>query len=233
MRITTYEQSEVRRMVKELPADEQPANRLALEGATALSNAELLAVFLGTPDSLDLATELLVRFGGMHGLVKASPEQLQQVYGIGPKLALQIKALAEMARRLQKPQDGTPRITSPVDAANLLMADMRYLEQEEMRVILLDTRNKVLGMHTVYRGSLNTAVVRVGEIFKPAIDANAAAIIISHNHPSGDPGPSPEDVHVTRQVVKAGELLDIQVLDHVVIGDGRHVSLKERGLGFE
>lgn len=113
------------------------------------------------------------------------------------------------------------------------MSEMMFLEQEHLRVILLDTRNTVLATPTIYVGSLNTSVVRIGELFRAAIKENAAAVIVAHNHPSGDPSPSPEDVHVTRQLVKAGQLLDISVLDHLVIGHQRFVSLKERGLGFD
>ena len=113
------------------------------------------------------------------------------------------------------------------------MAEMSLLEQEHLRVVLLDTRNFVQRIVTVYIGSLNSAVVRVGELFRPAVKDNAAALIIAHNHPSGDPSPSPEDIRVTREVVKAGQLLDIQILDHIIIGRGRFVSLKERGLGFD
>jgi DNA repair protein RadC len=113
------------------------------------------------------------------------------------------------------------------------MSEMMFLEQEELRVVILDTRNRVLSTPTIYRGSLNTSVIRVGELFRAAIRSNAAAVIIAHNHPSGDPAPSPEDINVTRQLVKAGKLLDIDVLDHIVIGRQKFVSLKERGLGFD
>ena len=125
-----------------------------------------------------------------------------------------------------------PQVKSPADAANLLMAEMSLLEQEHLRVILLDSKNRLLKTVTVYVGSLNTSVVRVGELFREAIRANAAAIIVAHNHPSGDPAPSPDDVHVTEVIVQAGQLMDIDVLDHVIIGQQRYVSLKERGLGF-
>ena len=125
-----------------------------------------------------------------------------------------------------------PLITSPADAANLLMPDMMYLEQEHLRLVLMDTRNRLLSMPTIYKGSLNTSVIRIGELFRAAIKENAAAFIVAHNHPSGDASPSPEDIRVTRKIVEAGELLDIEVLDHVIIGHQRFVSLKERGLGF-
>lgn len=125
------------------------------------------------------------------------------------------------------------KITSPADAANLLMTEMAFLEQEHLRLILLDTRNHVIGTPTIYVGSLNTSVVRIGELFRAAVRANAAAMIVAHNHPSGDPSPSPEDVNVTREMVRAGKIMSLDVLDHVIIGRMRYVSLKERGLGFD
>ena len=153
--------------------------------------------------------------------------------GIGEAKAAQIKAALELGRRLQlAAPNERPQIRGPEDVANLLMLDMGLLEQEHLRTVLLDTKNNVLRVVNVYTGSLNTAVVRVGEVFREAIRANCAAIIVVHNHPSGDPTPSPEDVQVTETLVAAGKLLDIEVLDHVVIGRNRYVSLKERGLGF-
>jgi len=128
--------------------------------------------------------------------------------------------------------DMKPQVRSPADAANLVMSKMCLLEQEELLTMLLDTKNRVLETPTVYRGSLNTSLIRVGELFREAIRANCAAMIVIHNHPSGDPTPSPEDVAVTRQIAEAGKLLDVEVLDHLIIGRQRFVSLKERGLGF-
>jgi DNA repair protein RadC len=161
-------------------------------------------------------------------------KELTQVKGIGAAKAVEIKASLELGRRLiaATPQE-RPTVTSPADAANLLMTEMSLLEQEHLRLVLLDTRNHVLAMPTIYIGSLNTSVVRVGELFRAAIKENAAALIVVHNHPSGDPSPSPEDVRVTSQIVSAGKLLDVDVLDHIIIGRQRFVSLKERGLGFE
>ncbi|MEK9163028.1 MAG: DNA repair protein RadC, partial [Chloroflexota bacterium] len=125
-----------------------------------------------------------------------------------------------------------PLITSPADAANLFMYEMRALDQEEVRIALLDVRNRLIGTHTVYRGSLNTSMIRIGEIFREAIKQNAASVIVVHNHPSGDPSPSPDDVAVTRMMCEAGKLLDVSVHDHIIIGQNRFISLKERGLGF-
>jgi DNA repair protein RadC len=137
-----------------------------------------------------------------------------------------------MASVKLRPADDRPRIASPADAASLLLPRLRDLEQEELHVVLLDTRNRVLDIRAVYKGSLNTSMVRIAEIFRPAIEAPAAAIVVAHNHPSMDASPSPEDVNVTRQIVQAGKLLDIDVLDHLIIGH-TYVSLKERGLGFD
>lgn len=148
--------------------------------------------------------------------------------------ALRIKAALELGRRtLTVSLEEQPQITSPADAANLLMSEMMYLEQEHLKLITLDTRNRILSMPTVYIGSLNTAVVRIAELFKLAIRTNAAAIIVAHNHPTGDASPSPEDIHLTRQLVRAGKLLNIEVLDHIVVGHQQYVSLKERGEGFD
>ena len=154
-------------------------------------------------------------------------------HGIGEAKAAQIKAAIELGRRLTlESNEERPTINSPADAAALVQYEMSALEQEHFRVLLLDTRNHVLDIVEVYRGSVNTSQVRVGEIFKAAIRRNASALIVVHNHPSGDPTPSPDDMAVTRAIVQAGKLLDAEVLDHLVIGQGRFVSMKERGLGF-
>jgi DNA repair protein RadC len=225
--------SRPRRRIRDLPAEERPLYRLHQVGAGALATTELLALVLGTADSPGLAEELLARFDTLHQLARAGKAQLMHVRGIGEAQAGRLVAVLELCRRLQAPPvDERPRITSPADAANLLIPRLRDLEQEELHVVLLDTRNRVLGIRAVYRGSLNTSTVRIAEIFRPAIEAPAAAIVVAHNHPSSDPSPSPEDVNVTRQIFQAGKLLDIDVLDHLIIGH-TYVSLKERGLGFD
>jgi len=224
--------------IKALPASERPRERLAELGPTALSDAELLGLIMRTgtghgETAVDLARRLLVRFGGLGGLARASLTELCAEHGIGLAKAAEIKAVVELARRLMVlgPEERLT-IRSPADVANLLMLEMSLLDQEQIRVVLLNTRNAVLGVRLVYQGNLNTSVVRVGEVFREAIKESCAAVVVVHNHPSGDPTPSPEDVAVTREIVKAGELLGIDVLDHVVIGAGRYVSMKERGLGF-
>jgi len=176
---------------------------------------------------------LLATFHNLEGLYKATLQELQQVPEIGPIKAVQIQAALELGRRLMtaSPEDRT-HVRSPADAANLLMPEMSFLEQEHLRVILLNTKNRVLGMPTIYVGSAHSAIARVAEIMRAGVTAGAVGMIIVHNHPSGDSTPSPEDVSITKQIVQAGELLDIKVLDHVIIGRQRYVSLKERGLGF-
>jgi DNA repair protein RadC len=202
-----------------------------------LSPAELLAIILrvGTKDEnvVRLAQRLLIHYGGLVGLAQAPYEDLVKIKGIGPAKAVELRAVFELAQRWRaaSPEERT-QIKSPADAANLLMMEMMVLEQEQLRTILMNSKNHVLKIHTVYVGSLNSASVRVGELFKEAIRMNCASMIVVHNHPSGDPTPSPEDVAVTRQIVEAGKLMSIEVLDHLVIGQQRWVSLKERGLGF-
>jgi DNA repair protein RadC len=224
--------------IKDLPVGERPRERLEKYGAGSLSNAELLAIILrtgvGGENVLNLATRLLVRFGDLIGLARASFSELCEEKGIGMAKAAQLKAAMELGRRLliASPEE-RPQVKSPADAANLMMMEMSMLEQEHMRLILLDSKNYVLNTPTMYIGSLNTSVIRVGELFREAIKQNCAAIIVVHNHPSGDPTPSPEDVAVTELITQAGQLLDIDVLDHLIIGQQRYVSLKERGLGFK
>ena len=224
-----------RRFVRDMPVAEQPLNRLYQAGTQAVSNAELIAAVLQTKDALDLAYELLHLAGGsLLRLPHLTRSQLKQLAGIGDAQAARIQAALELGKRvIMAEAEEKPRVTTPSDAANLLMYEMMDLEQEHLRVILLDTRNRVLATPTVYVGSLNTSVVRIGELFKAALRDNAAAVIVVHNHPSTDPSPSPEDIRVTRQLVEAGKLLDVDVLDHIIIGRHRFVSLKERNLGFE
>jgi DNA repair protein RadC len=224
--------------ITDLAVSERPRERLARLGPGALSNAELLAILLGSGivgmNAVQLAEHILVEAGGLTGLHRAPYDDLRQKRGVGPAKAAQVKAAVEIGRRLAvaSPEE-RPSIQSPEDAAALLLYEMGALEQEHLRVLLLDTRNRLIHTSEVYRGSLNTSLIRVGEVFRDAVRQHAAAIIVAHNHPSGDPSPSPEDVTVTKAMVEAGKLLDIEVLDHLVIGRGRYVSLKSQGLGFE
>ncbi len=223
--------------ITDLQESERPRERLIALGAQALSDAELLAILLRVgvqgENAVQVGRRLLHEFGGLAGIHRASLDEIRNHKGIGQAKAAQIKAAIELGRRLvaSSPED-RPTISGPEDAARLVQYDMSALEQEELRVLLLNTRNQVLSIENVYRGSLNSAQVRIGELFRVAIRRNAAAIIVVHNHPSGDPTPSPDDVTITRAIREAGKLLDIPLLDHLVIGHNRYVSLKERGLGF-
>ena len=223
--------------IKEMPETERPRERLAHYGAGSLSTAELLAIILRTGvhgcNVVNLSLELLTRYGGLTGLARASFRELCQVNGLSTAKVAQLKAALELGRRLlaESPEQ-RPQIQSPADAANLLMPEMQSLEQEELRVLLLDTKHRVLDARTVAVGSLNSSAVRVGELFREAIRTNCAAAIIAHNHPSGDPSPSREDLAITRQMVEAGKLLGVDVLDHIILGRQRFVSLLERGESF-
>ncbi len=223
--------------IADLAADERPRERLAHLGVQALSNSELLAILLrvGVPgeNAVQVGQRLLNTFNGLAGLHRAPFEELCAQHGVKEAKAAQIKAAIELGNRmrLENPEE-RPTINSPADAAALVAYEMSALEQEHLRVLLLDTRNHVLDIVEVYKGSVNSSQVHVGELFKAAIRRNASALIVVHNHPSGDPTPSPDDVAVTRAIIQAGKLLDVEVLDHMVIGQGRWVSLKERGLGF-
>ena len=223
--------------ITDLATSERPRERLAALGAGALSSAELIAILLRTGieglNAVQLAQNILIDLGGLAGLHRVPYEELRSRRGIGPAKAAQLKAAVELGRRLGAavPED-RPAIQSPDDAAALLLYEMGALEQEHLRVLLLDTKNRLIRTIEVYRGSLNTSLIRVGEVFRDAVRSNAASVIVVHNHPSGDPTPSPEDVSVTRALVEAGNLLDIEVLDHLVIGKNCFVSLKSKDLGF-
>jgi len=225
--------------IADMQESERPRERLKSRGAGALTKAELLGILLRVgvrgENAVQVGQRLLDTFHDLDGIQRAPFEELMNEHGIGEAKAAQIKAAIELGQRItdQKPHELTT-INNPGEAAALatLKYEMSALEQEHLRVILLDTRNHVLDTVEIYRGSVNTAQVRPADVFKPAIRKNATALIVVHNHPSGDPTPSPDDVAVTRELVKAGELIDVKVLDHIIIGQGRHVSMKERGLGF-
>jgi DNA repair protein RadC len=223
--------------IKELPPDGRPREKLKALGTGALSEAELLAIILrvGTQGEsvIDLANRLLVTYGGLVGLSRVPFTELCGVHGLGEAKACQLKAGLELGRRLLLAQpEERLRVSSPADLAPLLILEMAPLDQETLRVVLLNTKNQVIKMVDVYRGSLNSSLVRIAEVFKEAVRLNAASIIVAHNHPSGDPTPSPEDARVTEQIVAAGRLLEIEVLDHLVIGEREWISLREKRLGF-
>ena len=217
--------------VKLLPLKEQPAYRVSVNAETC-NLAELLAVIIGGKEQIETAERLLARFGSVQKLAQAHVNEIASLKGVGSSTALRLKAALALGRKLLEPQEERPEISSPAKAAAILMPRLAHLQQEYLVTLLLDTRNRVIEVVEVYRGSLNCSSVRIGEIYKAAIQQSAAGIVISHNHPSGDPTPSPEDVAVTRAIVQAGKLMDINCLDHLIIGQGRWISLKESGLGF-
>lgn len=223
--------------ITDLQDDERPRERMAKFGPQALSSAELIAILLRVgvtgENAVQVGQRLLKKFDGIAGLYRAPFNELTRQHGLGEAKAAQIMAALELGRRLsvEVPAE-RPTINSPKDAADLVKYEMSVLEHEHFRVMLLDRRNRVLEIVELYRGSVNSAQVRVGEVFRDAIRNNASAIIIIHNHPSGDPSPSPDDIALTKAIVQAGKMLDVDVLDHLVIGQGKFTSLKERGLGF-
>ncbi len=229
--------AEYRPMIRDMPSSERPRERLRRMGASTLSNAELLAITLRTgaagENVVAQATRLLSRFNGLTGLARASVGELCAEHAIGEAKATQVLAALELGRRLLATHpDERPCIRSPEDIANLLLADMALLEQEHLRVVLLNTRNQVLATPEVYKGTVNATHVRVSDLFRDAVRQGCPSIIVVHNHPSGDPTPSADDAAITKQMVEAGALLGIDVLDHVVIARQGFASLKERGLGF-
>jgi DNA repair protein RadC len=223
--------------IKDMSEEERPRERLAKLGPQSLTTAELLGILLRVgmagETAVQVGQRLLQTFGGLSGIHRASFGELSSQKGIKLAKAAQIKAAIELGRRLvlESPEE-RPAVHNPADAADMVQYEMGALEQEELRVMLLDTRNRVQHIETVYRGSVNSSQVRIAEIFKAAIRRNATNVIVIHNHPSGDPTPSPDDVAITRAILQAGELLDVKLLDHIIIGSARFVSLKERGLGF-
>jgi len=226
--ITTYTQPKL----KSIPLREQPAYRVT-QNANACNLTELMAAVIGGGKQIEIAQTLLTHFNSdIRRLYQAHPLELAKVKGINQATAVRIKAALNLGLRLNIPVDERPSINSPADAALLVQYEMGLLEKEHLRTLLLDRRNRVLEIVEIYQGSVSSSQIRVGEIFQAAISRNASALIVVHNHPSGDPTPSPDDVAVTRAILQAGKLLDIELLDHLVIGQGKWVSLKERGLGF-
>ena len=225
--------------ILDLPPCERPRERLREHGARYLNNAELVAILLrsGVPgeNAISVAMRMLAEFDGLAGLARAGYADLCQQRGLNHAKSSEIMAALELGRRIASlaPEERA-QISCPQDAASLLIAEMGPLVQENLVVLLLNTRNQVVARRTIYIGTVNSSAVRPAEVLRPAIRENAPSIIVAHNHPSGDPTPSPEDISVTRDLVAAGKLMDIELLDHLVIGHGgRFTSLKEKRLGFD
>ena len=220
--------------LRDLPQDERPREKMLQKGPGSLSNAELLAILLRTGTVSEtaehVAGRVLKESGSLSKLVDMTASQLMQVKGIGPAKALQIQAGIELGKRLARTSmEDSSFIRSPGDVARLLMDDMRYLQNEHFICVFLNTKNRVIATETLSIGSLNASIVHPREVFRAAIKCSSASLICVHNHPSGDPTPSPEDLQLTARLVEAGELVGIDVLDHLILGDGRFISLKEKG----
>lgn len=218
--------------LKVLPLREQPAYRVKANAA-ACSLSELLATVIGGTQQIEIAEALLARFGGdLTRIYHAHTTQIASIHGLGESTAVRLKAALALGLRLCDPHEARPVVNSPGDAAALVQHEMSLLEQEYLRVIVLNTRNQVLEIAELYQGSVNSSQVRIAEILRPAVQQMAPAMIVVHNHPSGDSSASPEDIALTRSLVEAGKLLDIEILDHLIIGKGSFTSLKEKRLGF-
>lgn len=221
-------------MIRDVHIADRPRERLIRQGASSLSNQELIAILLrtGTKEEsvLHLANRVLSFFDQIQELKNATIEEMMSVKGIGQAKAVQLLAAVELGRRLsQKHPDKRYAIRSPQDAASLLMADMSSLKQENFVALFLNVKNQVIHQQTIFIGSLNASIVHPREIFREAVKRSAASIICAHNHPSGNPNPSPEDIEVTQRLTEAGKIMGIEMLDHVIIGDHQFVSLKELG----
>jgi DNA repair protein RadC len=226
------------RSIRDLPAAERPRERLALRGPGGLSAAELIAVVWGTGSggrtAVDLAEEALARHASVGALARASDVELAAIPGIGVAKAARLAAAFELGRRSMADWPaGRWTIRSPRDVADRLVVEMGRLEREELRVVALNAKNVVQRVSTAYVGNVSASLVRVGELFRDAVRLDASGVVLVHNHPSGDPTPSPDDLHLTAEAIAAGRLLDIDVLDHVVIGHDAWVSLRDRGVTFD
>lgn len=223
--------------IRELPSEERPRERLLALGAASLTNSELIAILLRTgvrgESVLSLAGRLLTTCSGLRGLLQASVAEICTLKGVSEAKAAQVVAALELGRRAASmgPEERA-LIRTPEDLYNLIGAELAHLAQEKLCVVLLSTKQEVLRIHPVYQGTVNSASVRVAEVLRPAIKENCPNLIVVHNHPSGDPTPSPEDVCITRRLVASAATMDIDLQDHLVIGAGGFVSMKQRGLGF-
>ncbi|WP_318246398.1 RadC family protein [Rossellomorea aquimaris] len=231
---TIPQQEENRLMIRDFPQDERPRERMIQSGAASLSNQELLAILLRTGTKsesvLQLSNRLLTHFDGLNLLKDASLEEITKTKGIGLAKAVQIMAAVEFGRRISNLAfDDRYSIRSPEDGANYVMNDMRFLAQEHFVCLYLNTKNQVLHKQTIFIGSLNASIVHPREVFKEAFRRSAASIICIHNHPSGDPTPSKEDIEVTKRLVECGRIIGIDILDHLIIGEKKFISLKEKG----
>jgi DNA repair protein RadC len=221
--------------IKDLPPEMRPREKMLLRGAQELTEGELLAIILNSGskemNSLQVAQHLLGYFKGLRHLKAASIEEIiASAKGVGEAKAIAIKAALELGARIPRLEQEQKQIKSPLDVVNLLMEEMRYFDREHFCVLYLDRKSRLIASEDISIGGLHSAAVHPREVFKSAIKRSSASIILAHNHPSGDPEPSAEDIRITERLVEAGQLLGIEVSDHIVLGDGRYKSLKASGL---
>jgi len=222
--------------IHDLPISERPRERLLKFGAESLSAQEILALILGRgiagESVMVTAQRLLSRFGSLKGIASASIEELSQVRGIGLAKAAQLKAALELANRLEAYSEASekPVVKTPEDVANLVRGRLKGKKREHFLAILLDSRSRLIKVSEISVGSLDTSIVHPREAFKEAISASAASVIFVHNHPSGDPTASEDDIELSKRLIQAGEIMGIDVLDHIIIGGKDYLSLKRQGL---
>lgn len=222
--------------IMDIPESERPKEKLLTYGAETLNNSELLAIILKTgtrtENVISLSERLLKELDGLDGILDANVSDITKIKGIKDGKASQILALAELFKRFKTIRSGKRniKISSPIDLFGYLEGEMSCLNQEVLKVILLNTKNCIIGVKDIFIGSLNNSIVHPREVFKAAIKKSSASIIICHNHPSGDPTPSSEDIKITLRIKECGSIIGIQLLDHIIIGNNKYISLKEEGL---
>lgn len=225
-----------RMRVKDLPSSERPYEKFESYGPSALSDAELLAIIIRSGSkkerSIELAQRILgIKKQGIRGIYDLTLEDLQKVTGIGRVKSIQIKAIAELSKRISKNNAASKvKISSPGSIASLYMEELRYLQQEHLKIVFLDTKNQIISDKFLTVGTVNASLINPREVFIQALRYNAVHVILLHNHPSGDPAPSREDISITKRIIEAGEVVGIKLLDHIIIGDGNYISLKEQGV---
>lgn len=220
--------------INEIPSSERPREKLLFYGAQFLSNEELLAIILRTGNKdlnvVELSYRIIHSVGGLNGLFKASAKELMEVKGVKEAKATQILAMCELYKRFKVSELIQVKISKPSDVAELVLDELRMLRQEVLLLITLDTKNKVISKKEIFKGGLNSSLVHPREIFREAVKDSAASIIICHNHPSGDPTPSKDDINITTRLKECGKMMGIELLDHLIIGDNRFISLKEKDI---
>ncbi|MFP4017085.1 MAG: RadC family protein [Halanaerobiales bacterium] len=226
---------EYRFTIKEMPADERPREKLIKYGAESLSDAELLALIIRVGSkkrtAVELSQDIYNKFGGLKALNYLTVKELKKIKGIGTAKAVQIRSLVELSKRMASiNREDKEIIKTPADAVKILMPELRYLTHEIFKIVLLDIKNQIIAIPMISKGGLASSIVHPREVFKEAIKHSSAAMILVHNHPSGIPDPSRDDINITKKLIESGNIIGIDVLDHIIIGDGIFVSMKEKGL---